>query len=265
LDPTTPDPHKDKPWLIVEVTSGGTSAPVSCARPLPIAELSGQPTHYGVGLFGPYEKIGQAIVPAGYKALVLTRKPGESGFVILRREAATDSFVFYATTPTPATIAVSTGSLPLFLPKDYRASILKAFKDSCEERENFTLSGTVHTHPTEGLVEFPSNNNFSFLDFNEAIRMSRGPHSDFGEGVVFPHSATRGIFMIPAKTLQILMFIADPKNDQPFDARELECAVQKFFPEVCASWKVLSSEKYDKYTDPKRQIEIGRYPESIKD
>jgi hypothetical protein len=263
LDPTTPDQDKGKPWLIVEVTSGGTSAPVSCGRPLPIAALSDAPTHQGIGLFGPYSNIGHAVFWAGYKALVLTGKPGESGFVVLRRDAATDSFVFYATTPVPATVAASAGSQPLFLPDDYRASILGAFKDSCEEREHFTMSGEVHTHPSV-MVQVPSNDNFSMQDFNEAIRMSRATQSDFGEGVVFPHSATRGMFLIPKGTLQVLMFVADPVNDQPFSKDEMECAVQDFFPDVCAFLRTQFSKKYGDYTDPKRQKEIAKYPESIK-
>jgi hypothetical protein len=263
LDPSAPDPDKSKPWLIVEVTSGGTSAPVSCGRPLPIAALSDAPTHQGIGLFGPYSNIAQAIFWAGYKALVLTGKPGESGFVVLRRDAAADSLVYYATTPAPATVAVSAGGQPLFLPGDYRASILGGFKQSCEEPEHFTLSGLVHTHPSV-MLQVPSNDNFSMQDFNEAIRMSRGPRSDFGGGVVFPHSATRGMFLIPMGTLQILMFVADPVKDQPFSKDEMECAVQDFLPDVCGFLRTQFSEKYGAYTDPTRQIEIAKYPESIK-
>jgi hypothetical protein len=250
IDPTSSGPNMDKPWLIVEVTSDRSSAPVGCARPLPITDLSRERTHNGVGLFGPYPDVGKAIYPAGFKALVLTGKPGESGYVILRRDPATGPLVFYATAPVPATQPTSAGKQPKFLAEDYRASIKGSFEKSCEDLENFALIGTVHTHPSE-WVELPSNDNFSLNDFNQGIKIGRTAASDFGGGVVIRHAAVRGIFLIPMGTLRILMFIA--KADDPlFTDDELDRgSLSTFF-----------SDTYDRYKQ--RQQEIGRYPESLK-
>lgn len=247
LDQTTAGPDTAKPWLIVEAT-GAASPQVTCGRSLPIAELSKDLTHHGIGLFGPYPDVGKAVFWTGIKALVLTSKPGESGFVILRRNVATGPSAFYATSPAPASEGTSTGKQPKFQPEDYRASIQGAFKDSCEERESFALIGTVHTHPSE-WVEVPSNDNFSMDDFNGAIRMIHAPASDFGDGVVFPNVEKPAIFLIPMGTLRILMFIANTED-------------KRFEDDEKGSVSTLLSTRYGTYVD--RQKEIGRYPESIR-
>ena len=122
-------------FIFVEAT-GAASPPVSCGRSLPIAELSKELTHLGIGLFGPYPDAGQAVFWTGIKALVLTSKPGESGFVILHRKTAAGVQAFYATSPAPASGGTSAGKQPKFQPEDYRASIRGAFKGSCEERSS---------------------------------------------------------------------------------------------------------------------------------
>ena len=178
------------PFLVVEVTSGRSPGPVSCEQPL--KEWLLRQREPPDGLHGPYPNVVEAIKFAGFMALKLTGNPGESGFLVLRRDPPSGPEIYYTTAPTPTTQpgGVPGISQPKFGIEDYGTSLRNAFRNSCEAIENFVLIGTAHTHPELWLepkfmgpgknpFRYP-NDNFSMNDFNQALQFKNLNGADFG-------------------------------------------------------------------------------------
>jgi hypothetical protein len=250
------------PFLVVEVTSGRSPGPVSCEQPLQDWQLRQRAPPDG--LHGPYPDVVEAMKFAGYLALTLTGNPGESGFVVLRRDPPSGPAIYYTTAPTPTTQpgGVPGISQPKFGIEDYGTSLRNAFRNSCEAIENFVLIGTAHTHPQLWLepkfmgpgknpFRYP-NDNFSMNDFNQAFQFKDLNGADFG-GEVRVRVDFEAIFLLPMRTVCFLKF--EPRKGEPqFSEEDLDSWTSGLFP--------LTWDLYLAYVG--RQRQLGCLPQSIK-
>ena len=247
----TPDPSH--PILLVEVTSAPAAGPVHCEQPLK-TWLRSQLTPHPDGLHGPYDTADIAVQGAtGEIALRLTLNEVEHGFLVMRDLRKRG---YYTTPPTGSTVESEATSGPRFSNEDYARSLRTAFERSCEEMENFAMVALVHTHPPEtgfrplSDLDFPwPNDNFSMLDFNQAIFLRGTEPTRLVPGLDVQTDFERA-YVVVTRTGCIKAFAASENfKEELFTQGELE-----FFGLPVINWLPKTLERYRDYVSRQRQL-----------
>jgi hypothetical protein len=155
-----------QPYLLVEVTAGGTTMPLHCEQPS-LSWRQRQRNPKPSGLHGPYRSADAAVLSTAPLAMELTAR-NEAAYIVLR-DARGPGDWFYATPPVVAKPPRNDAAGATVTNGDYGSSLRNAFDGSCEEPSSFEIASWVHTHPTQAGGLISMNDNFSMLDFNFAV------------------------------------------------------------------------------------------------
>jgi hypothetical protein len=244
-------------------TASGTGAPAAAA---PTSGKCQQPStawpDSASGLHGPYASVDYAMAhdQAGGIAWASTAS-AEYGFVIVR-DRRERSGGYYTTPPVVSSQPAGALTTPRVTREDYENSLAKAFIGSCENKANFYIAATVHTHPLpipgEQLLGFIDN--FSEPDFNQAISATKVPVPGAGTSPVCKTLDTAAATKSAARN-EFEKIVMINENDDKVRTFTAQTGDRVIPDDQISSFSLIVrfNKLWQCYSDPSRVKVIGHY------